>query len=228
MKSNLHTTNPVKKTAGIIILLVGIPFLLAGIWMAVLIVNGIAFQGQRVTATIVDFIRDSDGDRQAVVRYQAGGTLYEAVYDTYHSGMELRDTVEGIFRPERPDRLSSPNTIPVMAGVFGGVGLILTSLALVLLAGVHRKSASIRWLKDNGSRVYALVEEVGCNPNFTVNGYNPRWIVCSWGEGEEKYTFKSDKLMFDPEPYLSDRIAVLIDPENPEKRNYVCIDELRS
>lgn len=113
--------------------------------------------------------------------------------------------------------------------IASGLGLVFSSIGIgVIYFGIRRKQDKA-WLKQFGSRIQARVLEVRLNTSYKVNGRSPWVIDCQWQDGGsgKVYVFTSDSLWFDPSAMIAkdSMIDVLVDQNQPEKRNRVQIPE---
>lgn len=97
------------------------------------------------------------------------------------------------------------------------VGLILLALDILSIVMKHKMNKTHDFLRTRGQRVSA--------GNVTTETYEyeadqtTSWrIRAEWLDPKDNtvYSYFSDKLFFDPKPYLQETIEVFIDPKNPK------------
>jgi Protein of unknown function (DUF3592) len=190
------------------------------------------------TITDLEYQRSSDkkssGTYHPVVTY----TTQEGKEYTIHSNSGSNppsytkgEKVDIYYNPKDPNDVSMPDFFSQWGGgvITGGIGLIPTLIGFGILFAQRSRTKTITWLRQFGTSVQADFEQVTLNESLSVNGKHPFHILCTWLDPGTNtiYSFKSENLWFDPSPYIQQKkLTVLIDPQNPAKKNYVDISFL--
>lgn len=98
------------------------------------------------------------------------------------------------------------------------LGAVFLGLGLGFLVVVRRAKRRRRRLLETGQRIWAQMVGIDYDTRFKVNGRCPRVIFCQAvepGTGRV-YTFQSEGLWYDPEPFLRGReqLPVFVEPGN--------------
>lgn len=149
-----------------------------------------------------------------VVRFTATTGSNPAAYDR-------GEHVSVMFQPNHPQgaRIDSfgENWFGVL--VLGSMGLFFTLFgASFIVSGVRTRAAN-RWLATNGLRVQARYEGV-VSGNMKTHGRNSYRLRCQWQHPitHKVYIFNSERIWFDPAPYVKrDTVEVLVDMDNPKR-----------
>lgn len=115
--------------------------------------------------------------------------------------------------------------IPSIGAIFCvmGIGGIIISL---------KRSKDIRYLKENGTVIYANYVKTVANTLYAINGRNLYNIICEWNNpvNGEKYKFKSKNIWKNPERIIEEKnikqFPVYINSQDLSKYA-VDIDELK-
>lgn len=103
------------------------------------------------------------------------------------------------------------------------IGVIFSGLGGGFLAAYILKLRRDTWLRKNGRVIRAELDSVIRNYNVKVNGVSPYQLLLRYNDNNtgKYYTFKSDNIYDNPEPYLKANgisiINVVIDPEKPKR-----------
>lgn len=103
--------------------------------------------------------------------------------------------------------------------ILGGMGLVFSLIGGGMLFAPLLKRRSHHWLAQNGMRVQARYEGVESG-NMQVNGRDSYRLSCQWQHPVTQlvYTFLSDRLWYDPTPYVKrDTLDVLVNMDNPKQ-----------
>lgn len=112
--------------------------------------------------------------------------------------------------------------------IYGVLGIVFSSTGGIPLLQMYRRRRLLKELKSMGQLVTAHALRVELHESVTYNGRSPYRLVAQWIHPLNKklYTFYSEDIDYDPDPYLnSDKVSVYIDPQNP-KRNAMDISFL--
>ncbi|HOM02353.1 MAG TPA: DUF3592 domain-containing protein [Acetivibrio sp.] len=180
----------------------------------------------KTTAVItkIDSYRDFDGDRHynVQIKYFVEGEEYYDTLGYYSSGMREGKEITVYYDPDNPENVQSTGSM-ISDIVLVVIGLIFTAIGVSFIISQVNKSRLRERLMATGQLVYADINEVILNKNYTVNGKHPYIITCSWKDPYTGlfYFFNSDNIWFDPEPIIKENgittLPVYIDPENPKK-----------
>lgn len=189
--------------------------------------SGMRFRQSAVSITgeIEDIVtsRDSDGDidHEVYVRYTFDGVDYDMVRLSEYSGsMHVGKSINLLCDPEDPWDVRTESSIYFVFITLMLMGIICFIVGVVpVIVSIVKKQRSKRLLA-NGRVLYATVESIDLNRNYSVNGRNPYVIYCSWKDeyADTLYRFKSDNLWTDP---------VSVFPEGSEIEVYVDANDFR-
>lgn len=202
--------------------LIGIGLLFGGIALSK---NAAHFReiAEEVSAKIIriEDYYDSDGDmhHNVYVTYTYNGQVYDDIRITfYNSGMFEGKEISLLCDPESPKHVMSTSFFNTGASVLLFMGIIFASVGVVPLIIAIVKKCKKNNLKEKGAVLYATVELVDINTNYTVNGRNPYVIYCTYKDEYKDilYRFKSDNLWTDPSPVfpIGSEIEVLVNPKD--------------
>lgn len=177
---------------------------------------------------VVDLLPvDSDGSTlyKPLVRFVTDRGQ-EVVFSTNSSsnppGFSVGEKVEVFYQPANPTEAKINTVFQLWGGplIIGGLGSIFFAIgfAMIMFAVVGKRRAA--YLKENGARVDAKLNEIALNESLSVNGRHPFQIIAQWREPEtgKVYVFRSGNLWFDPTDYIDrERISVFIEKGNPKK-----------
>lgn len=224
MHKSRKTKNPM--------LLFYVVFALVG---AVMLGGGIAFgvvsynfrqHAEKITAYVTD-IRDvsgSDGEtsRTAYVSYDFQGQHYPNVHlDYYSSSMHIGTEVMIWCSLRDPYDIQANSSPYIACTCFGIAGIICLAIGIVPGVFSLKKRTRKQKLLETGKTLYATVEYIDLNPNYTVNGCSPYVIYCTYYDAYANvtYRFKSDNLWTDPGDIFptGSTITVYVDPQDYSK-----------
>ena len=176
-----------------------------------------------ITGTIanIESYRDSDGERhhRAYVDYEYQGKQFKEVsLNSYSSSMYVGKEIALKIDPENPEKVRTLHgnmiatiILAVMGAVFSLIGIITTVLGI-------KKAAKKKKLRQEGRTIYAIVERVDVNYNYSLNGKHPFVIYCNYQDEYSgvMYKFKSDNLWTNPYPFLQQgsEVRVLVDAQD--------------
>ena len=134
---------------------------------------------------------------------------------------DLQEQVTVYYSPQDPQKAEIgtffqlwffPLILGFMGAIFASVGA-----GFGIATYLHRKK--IEWLTTNGQRIKAHFQSVQIDSSQRSKYRRPFRIYCQWQDtlSNKLYVFKSDAIWFDPSPYITQQIDVLIDPQNPKK-----------
>ena len=212
----------------VIFIIVGLCFLAGGI-IVMTLNQHFREKAVEITAEITDIqtYRDSDGDREheVYVRYSYGDRTYEGVrLNFYSSNMYEGKEISVLCDPEDPRHIESAGGMAVLSLVFMIVGIIFTTIAVIVFIIMTKKSSYNKRMMASGRVLYAAVETISQNTGYTVNGQNPYIIYCTYRDEYKDiiYRFKSGNIWTNPGLVLNpgDTIKVYVD-EKDYSRYYV-------
>lgn len=200
----------------------GIIFIIVGIlWLAI----GSRFKKNAVEVSAViqeiEQYRDSDGDlsHRVYVSYSYNEQNYENVrLNEYSSNMYEGKEIEIMIDPNNP-RVNMMNLgLYLGSGIFIGMGVIFACVGIFPLIGLGRSSFAQKKLIASGQYIYATVESIQYNKNYTMNGQYPFIIYCTYKDDYKNiiYRFKSDNIWTNPEYFVQpgSEIKVFVDRQN--------------
>lgn len=134
---------------------------------------------------------------------------------------DLQEQIPVYYAPQDPQKAEIGTFFQLwfLPLIFGFMGTIFTSIGagFGIATYLHRKK--IEWLTTNGQRIKAHFQSVQIDRSQRSKYRRPFRIYCQWQDtlSNKLYVFKSDAIWFDPSPYITQQIDVLIDPQNPKK-----------
>lgn len=227
MKNNKN--NLIQFILPIIFIAVGLLIIILGIYFNI---EASKFMKNAIKTTAeitkITTSHDSDGDVSHSVQVifyvdnkEFGGTL-----GYYSSDMYEGKIINIYYEPQNPNNFRSDNSN--MANfILIPFGIIFFFVGcFILCPGI--KSISLKKLKEYGRRIDAKIDDVSLNTNYSVNGYHPYIIDCSYfSEIEDKvYSFTSQNVWTNIQPIIDAKnittIPVYID-ENDSSKYFVDI-----
>jgi len=131
------------------------------------------------------------------------------------------DHVTVLYNPASPEqaRIDSFGEQMFAPLLLAGMGLVFALLGGGMLFAPLFKRRTNKWLEQNGMRVQARFE--GVEPgNMQVAGRDSYRLRCQWQHPVTQlvYTFLSDRVWYDPTPYIKrDTLDVVVNADNPKK-----------
>ena len=160
------------------------------------------------TITEISSYKDRDGEEEneVYVSYTIAGKKYESKLNGYSSNFYEGKEIEIYYDKDNPNKIGMKSLdklfviIPSIGAIFCvmGIGGIIISL---------KRSKDIRYLKENGTVIYANYVKTVANTLYAINGRNPYNIICEWENqiDGEKYVFKSENVWENPEDIIRQR-----------------------
>ena len=207
--------------SGIILWIVGIPFLLIGLFMG-LHTKDFHEKAVEVQGIIQIIAIDRDGDEtdyDVFVSYDYEGTEYSNVrLNSYSSSMYEGEEITLLVNPDNPREVETENAGFILAAVFGSIGIIFTLVGLSLFIFSVIRSRRNKNLMETGQHVYGEIVSMDRDTTITINGRHPYRIYCRYQDHTTGYIykFKSKILDFDPnDSYkVGDQIGIYVEPGN--------------
>lgn len=208
-----------------IFILVGVVMLGGGIAFGVISYN-FRQHAEKITARVTDIRETSDTDGETshtvYVSYDFQGQTYSDVrLDYYSSGMHIGTSVTIWCSLADPYDIQANSSPYIACTCFGIAGIICLAIGIVPGIFALKKRARKQELLETGKTLYATVECIDINPNYTVNGRNPYVIYCTYYDAYANvtYRFKSDNLWTDPGDIFptGSTITVHVDPQDYSK-----------
>ena len=207
--------------AGIILWFIGIPFLVMGVLMGIQEKN---FQENAVEVNgIIDTIaidrHGDDTDYDVFVSYNFEGEDYSNVrLNAYSSSMYEGEEITLLLNPDNPREVQAENVGIILTAVFGGIGVLIFLIGLILLIISSIRSRRNKNLMETGQHVYGEIESLDRDTTVTINGRHPYRIYCKYQDPQTGYIykFKSKILDFNPnDSYkIGDQIGIYLEPGN--------------
>lgn len=182
---------------------------------------------ENIVKTHATIINISD-NQEVYVSYLVNSEMYTNKLSSYSSSYHIGKEITIYYDKNDPAKIID-NSIIVLIGVFGGIGLIFIIVAGIIIAFKINRSKVIKWLKESGNIVNASYTSIELNTNYTINGRHPYNIICEWynSSDNKKYIFKSENIWFDPSRTITERniktFPVYINP-NKIKQYYMDVD----
>jgi hypothetical protein len=134
------------------------------------------------------------------------------------------DSIAIIYDPQNPKQaiIKGAGMLPEI--MFGAIGVFFGGIGVGMGIRRWRKDRMSRWLLANGVRVKGRVDKIDQDRSIKINGRSPFVIYVAWeGPNDSVFLYKSDHLWEHPQVNAGDTIAVMIDPQDPN-RYYVVTD----
>lgn len=207
-------------------------FAVAGLGMliggAALLVHGQSFQqsAAEVYATIshITEYQDRDGDihHQVTVSYVVNQKPYSVSLSEYSSNMYEGKEILILYDPQNPGHVMTKTGLYLVPAILLGMGIIFFLVGILPLLVSMRKKSSAKKLLATGQTLYATVEEITLNTNYSVNGRHPYILLCTYKDDyqDKIYRFKSDNLWTNPEPVLALGSPIRIVVDRNDYRKY--------
>ncbi len=111
--------------------------------------------------------------------------------------------------------------------MFGGIGMVLLIVGIVLLVCFKQQKESGNTLLQDGYYVMAKVERIYQNRWVHIWGKWPYVVECSYQDSQGNvYRFKSGNVMFDPHSVIKDDLIRVYVDKNNFSRYYVDIRKI--
>ena len=211
---------------GICILAAGIPMLTSAIRFKE---NGTAVLG---VITKIESHHNSEGENShtVYVSYEYGGSIYSDVrLNSYSSSMYEGKEITLYCDPDNPRRIKADSMLYFGPGILMGIGCIFMLVGGGILIPMAVRSLKRKKVRELGKSIYAVVEQIEYNANFSVNGAHPYVIYCTYRDDykDVSYRFKSENLWSDPSEVfpVGSTIEVKV-MENDYSSYYVNAEEL--
>lgn len=185
-----------------------------------------------VPAVITEITRrlDSDGEYHynVYISYEYDGEVFEDVsISSYSSSMYEGQEITLLCDPEHPGKIELSSMIyfgPVLLMGMGALFSVIGGFVLITFVVISSRRKKI---KTQGKILYATVEQIAYNVNYSVNGFHPYIIYCTYRDDyrDVTYRFKSENLWSDPAVLfpVGSSIEVRVD-ENDYSKYYVNVE----
>lgn len=220
------------KTMMFIFLAIGICVIIGGI---IFQVNNTRFlkTAEKADAKITDIITSYDSDGEANhnvnVRFMVNGEEYEGVLGEWNSGMYIGKTITVYYNPNNPNQFRGGSS-KFVGAIMIAFGAIFAVIGAVPLINDKKRKNIKRDLEKNGIKLYAKINDIYKDINYSFNGRNPYVIECSCEYGGKTYTFISEYIWANVKTIVDNEniseLEVLINPQKPENY-YVNIEQLK-
>lgn len=159
------------------------------------------------------------------VRFRTAGgqdLIIDSNVGTNPPSYRAGEPVEVLYDPGNPTHFSINSFLSLWFGpvVFGGMGVVFSSIGLIPFAWQRRVRQKDDWLRANGQRIFADFECVELNTSVRLNGQCPWRIVCQWLDPatNQVRVYRSHNLWYDPARYITGKtMEVIFDPANPKR-----------
>ncbi len=216
-----------------IFIIVGICILVAGIfWLTSAIrfkENGATVSGV-ITKIESHYNSEGENSHTVYVSYEYGGSTYSDVrLNSYSSSMYEGKEITLYCDPDNPRHIQADSMLYLGPGILLGIGIIFTLVGGGILIPMVVRSLKGKKVRELGKSIYATVEQIVYNTNFSVNGAHPYVIYCTYRDDyrDVTYRFKSENLWSDPSVVfpVGSTIEVKV-MENDYSSYYVNTEEL--
>jgi hypothetical protein len=188
--------------------------------LVVLVVQGPGSQTHQPTwAPIVEF-SVPDG---RTIRFQGAPFAVEPIF-------AANQYVDVLYDAANPDdaRANSDYLLWTTTQRGGVFGFVILTIGAIMIGLKMRKRHLRAWLARSGTRVQATYESAFYEKTYDSFGRSPYRLLCRWQHPttQESYILRSDRIWFDPRPFVKrESLDVLINLDNP-KQYYVDISFL--
>lgn len=211
-----------KKTRSVLIALIVIFALITLFFGAMSIVSWVHYK--KITsnyilteATIVEITPDED----VYVTFEVDSSLKQVKLSDYSSSWKVGKKLKVYYNPDNYNDATSTEFLidgpAIMTGLSGFFGV---STLIFVFVGVS-KNKKIKWLMENGCKVYAEVFNISTNFNITINYQHPIIIECQHAGN----LFKTTSYKLEDANLFNKKIAVYYNPENP-KQYFINLDDI--
>lgn len=148
--------------------------------------------------------------------------ILEDDFGTNPPSYRVGERVQVLYDPGNPAHFSVNSFMSLWFGavLFGGLGVVFSSVGLIPFAWQRRTRQRDDWLRANGQRILADFERVELNTSVRLNGQCPWRIVCQWLDpaSNQVHVYRSHNLWYDPKRYITGKtMEVMVDPTNPKR-----------
>lgn len=163
--------------------------------------------------------------KDVYVCYEAEGCEYYSLLGYYTTGMRVGDSVKIHYSKEDPQKIKADRYIAEM--IIFPIGVLYAGLGAGMLIHSAKKKKRIKYLLENGIRMYATVTQVLTDYHTKVNGAHPVYLLCQITDPVTgtATTYKSESIFCDLAPYVGMPVEVYADQSNP-KDAYVDLKSL--
>ena len=176
-----------------------------------------------VIETIETYRSSGDRNHRVYVSYVYNGQEYNNVrISFYSSGMYEGKDISLYCDPENPGKVVVKGADIFAVVLLLVMGIIFTCSGIIPMAVFFRRKANQNKVRTSGRVLYAAIDEIGYNKNFTVNGRHPYIIYSSYKDEYRDivYRFKSGNLWTNPEPVLAVGSMIKVYVEEGNYKNY--------
>ena len=208
-----------------IFLVIGIG-LLAGGAFATWKYSAFMSHAEEVTGEVAGVERYYTSDREVsyhvYVNYTYDGVDYKEVpLNSYSSGMYEGKKIKLYCDVDNPGHIMTSSTGIIVGSILGGMGILFTVVGGIPLIKMKVNSAQKKKVLENGQVIYATVENIVLNTNYSINGQNPYLIYCFYQDSYQNilYRFKSENLWMNPAELfpIGSSIKVYVNPKDYSK-----------
>ncbi len=217
------------KIVGSIFAPIGLIFLVVGV-MIYQGTQSFLSQSKSAEGEVIDLVMgtsNSSGSRSSypVVRFKSDDgqvVTFQGSMGSSPPDFHVGERVTVRYHVENPHdaRIESFVQLWLLPMVFGGLGLIFSSIGISFWAVVLASSRKKKWLRAHGQIVHAKINSVSLDTSLRVNGQHPYRIYAQRLDSMHNtvHVFKSDPIWYDPESHIHQKtVPVYIDPANPKK-----------
>jgi len=233
-----------KNNANMIFLIVGTFLIIIGLFAArmggIKMIDAYRYSSKAMTTegviTDIELERYGSGTetrtrRIANVDYVINGNKYESKIN-FKAGMLIGDEITIYYLPDEPQIASLGSRTDLLAGIFIFVvgGLVFIAAGIHFLNVIRKKTAIKKYVKQNGTMIYAEVIAVETDFSVSVQGGNPYSLLkCAVKDPEtnkitatyNSWGVKNDNLG----SYVGKQVKVYLDPQDKSKY-YVDLEDL--
>jgi Protein of unknown function (DUF3592) len=133
--------------------------------------------------------------------------------------------VDVLYEAANPDNalVNSDSLLWTSPKAFGALGFVILTIGAIMLGLKLRKRHLRAWLARSGTRVQAAYQGALYEKNYDVFNRSPYRLLCRWEHPttQKSYILRSDRIWFDPRPFVKrESLDLLINLDNP-KQYYV-------
>lgn len=218
---------------GLIFSIMGIVFLLVS--GGFFITNYMFMKDASKTVGVITDIEQYSGNKSknennahtVTVKYTIDGHEYTEQLNEYSSDMRIGKEITLYYHPGKEEDVRTGEVSIILSIVFGLIGLGFGLCGLIFVLKNKRRLKKAKWLRENGKRRYAMVNECVMNKKMRVNGRHPFMLKCRYVDeftGEEIW-YCSAYTLVNLGNYIGNQIIVYVDPSD-EKSYEVDLNSL--
>ncbi len=154
--------------------------------------------------------------KNVYIAYEYAEKEYHNKLGYYVTGMKVGDSVKIHCSEANPEKIKGDRYIAEI--IVSSLGVLYAGLGAGMLVHYAKKKKRIRYLLENGIRMYATVTNVLTDYHTKVNGAHPIYLLCQITDSVtgESTVYKSESTFEDLTRYIGMNVDIYADPSNPK------------